>query len=274
MRILIRTSKWAIWARRLASLVLPLVVITVGLHWQRLITSDVFLVAAGVVGCIAVLTLLVSIIALGRLWHTGDQGWGRTLVGLLVGLLCLVPYGWYGALALQYPAVTDIATTERGQLPLLFEPGMETMPTPRVLDAVRQKAVFPNVAPRTYPLAPTQTFALVSRMVDDRGWTVLLSDAPSGGAPGRITAQATTLMGWREEIVLRVMADTEGSRVDMRSASINAIHDFGSNGNRIEEFLVALDTEVTTLLRDNPLVTTPLDADEEPAAIPLPRPAP
>lgn len=274
MRILIRTSKWAIWARRLASLVLPLVVITVALHWQRLITSDVFLVAAIVVGAIAVITLLVSLIALARLWHTGDQGWGRALLGLLVSLLCLVPYGWYGALALQYPAVTDMATTERGQLPLLFEPGMETMPTPRVLDAVRQKAVFPNVAPRTYPLAPAQTFALVNRMVDERGWTVLLSDAPVDTAPGRITAQATTLLGWREEIVLRVMADPEGSRVDMRSASINAVHDFGSNGGRIEEFLVALDTEMTTLLRDNPLVTTPLEADDEPAAVPLPRPAP
>ena len=274
MRILIRTSKWAIWARRLASLVLPLVVITVALHWQRLITSDVFLVAAAVVGAIAVLTLLVSVIALGRLWHTGDQGWGRALLGLLISLLCLVPYGWYGALALQYPAVTDMATTERGQLPLLFEPGMETMPTPRVLDAARQKAVFPNVAPRTYPLAPAQTFALVNRMVDERGWTVLLSDTPVDTAPGRITAQATTLLGWREEIVLRVMADPEGSRVDMRSASLNALHDFGSNGSRIEEFLVALDTEVTTLLRDNPLVTAPLEADEEPPAVPLPRPAP
>lgn len=274
MRILIRTSKWAIWARRLASLVLPLVVITVALHWQRLITSDVFLVAAAVVGAIAVLTLLVSVLALGRLWHTGDQGWGRALLGLLISLLCLVPYGWYGALALQYPAVTDMATTERGQLPLLFEPGMETMPTPRVLDAARQKAVFPNVAPRTYPLAPAQTFALVNRMVDERGWTVLLSDTPVDTAPGRITAQATTLLGWREEIVLRVMADPEGSRVDMRSASLNALHDFGSNGSRIEEFLVALDTEVTTLLRDNPLVTAPLEADEEPPAVPLPRPAP
>lgn len=274
MRILIRTSKWAIWARRLASLVLPLVVIAVGLHWQRLIPSDGFLIAAGVVGGMVAVTLLVSLVALGRLWHTGDQGWGRAFVGFFISLICLLPYGWYGALALHYPAVTDIATTERGQLPLLFAPGMETMPTPRLLDAARQKAVFPNVAPRTYPLAPAQTFALVSRMVDDRGWTALLSNEPNGGAPGRITAQATTPMGWREEIVLRVMADPEGSRVDMRSASLNALHDFGSNGGRIEEFLVALDTEVTTLLRDNPLVTAPLEVDDGPAAIPLPRPAP
>jgi hypothetical protein len=274
VRILIRTSKWAIWARRLASLVLPLVVITLALHWQRLIPSDVFLVAAGVVGAIAVATLLASLVALGRLWHTGDQGWGRALVGLFVSLLCLAPYGWYGALALQYPPVTDMATTERGQLPLLFQPGMEAMPRPRVLDAARQKAVFPNVAPRTYPLAPPQTFALVTRLVDDRGWTIELSREPAEASPGRINAQATTLMGWREEIVLRVMADPEGSRVDMRSASLNALHDFGSNGSRIEEFLVALDTEVTTLLRDNPLVAAPLDAEDEPTAVPLPRPAP
>jgi hypothetical protein len=52
----------------------------------------------------------------------------------------------------------------------------------------------------------------------------------------------------------------------MRSASINAPHDFGSNGTRIERFMVNLDNEVTTLLRDNPNVNQPTtEEDDEPA---------
>jgi hypothetical protein len=40
--------------------------------------------------------------------------------------------------------------------------------------------------------------------------------------------------------------------------SLNAIHDFGGNGLRVEEFLSALDQSVTALLRDNPNITEPV----------------
>ncbi|MOA69555.1 hypothetical protein D3C78_1978140 [compost metagenome] len=49
----------------------------------------------------------------------------------------------------------------------------------------------------------------------------------------------------------------------MRSASLNAQHDFGSNGRRIETFLAALDDAVTTLLRDNPSANQPLETVPE-----------
>ncbi|MDB5621835.1 MAG: hypothetical protein JWR39_398, partial [Devosia sp.] len=72
--------------------------------------------------------------------------------------------------------------------------------------------------------------------------------------------------GWREEAVFRVEAAPEGSRVDMRSASLHALHDFGSNGRRIETFLTTLDDEITMLLRDNPNTTQPVEAEGEEAA--------
>ncbi|MCY1559598.1 hypothetical protein D9M68_966500 [compost metagenome] len=72
-----------------------------------------------------------------------------------------------------------------------------------------------------------------------------------------------TLPGWREEVVIRVTGTDETSVVDMRSASLNALHDFGSNGQRIEAFLAALDDAVTTLLRDNPNANAPLEASPE-----------
>jgi len=68
-----------------------------------------------------------------------------------------------------------------------------------------------------------------------------------------------TLPGWREEVVIRVTGTATNSTVDMRSASLNALHDFGSNGLRVEAFLAALDDAVTTLLRDNPNANQPLE---------------
>lgn len=268
MRILIRTSRWAIWARRLGSVAVPLVVISVLLHRFRLITSDLFLVAAEAAGLVALIAVLTALIALARLWQTGDRGWGRALAGLLFGALSLVPYAWYGSLMLRYPAVTDIATADRGLMPLVFEPGTQAMPAPKMLSAEAKASTFPNVATRNYPLGLVPTFGLVQAMVDDNGWDIRLLREPEPGAEiGQLNAQIMTLPGWREEVVIRVTGTLTTSMVDMRSASLNAVHDFGSNGSRIEDFLAALDEAVTTLLRDNPNANQPVEAEPEAAPV-------
>nr|WP_295883084.1 DUF1499 domain-containing protein [uncultured Devosia sp.] len=268
MRILIRTSRWATWARRLGSVAVPLVIISVLLHWLRLITSDLFLVAALAAGAVALLAVLTALIALARLWQTGDQGWGRALAGLLLGTVSLAPYAWYGGLMLRYPAVTDIATTDRGPMPLVFEPGTQAMPPPKMLDAAEMAATFPNVETRSYPLGLVPTFGLIRAMVAERGWDIRLLREPEPESDlGQLNAQIVTLPGWREEVVIRVTGSLTSSVVDMRSASLNALHDFGSNGLRIEDFLAALDEAVTTLLRDNPNANQPVEAEPEAAPV-------
>lgn len=267
MRILIRTSKWAVWARRLGSLAVPLAIVPVLMHRQQILDSSLFLVVALFACAVAALAVIVSLIALVRLWYTGDQGWARALVGLLLGLVCLAPFAWYGSLALRYPVVTDIATAPRGDLPLLFEPDTALMPPAKVPSPDEQQRYFPNATTRTYPLDPFQLFAIVEHMVEVQGWDIRLRREPAiDGDPGRINARITTLVGWREEAVLRVSAIAGGAAVDMRSASIGAQHDLGSNGKRIEDFLVALDGEVTAFLRDNPNINQPVPVEaEEPA---------
>ncbi|HTN61214.1 MAG TPA: DUF1499 domain-containing protein, partial [Devosia sp.] len=136
------------------------------------------------------------------------------------------------------------------------------MPPPHLLDEAQIETIFPNVKTRLYPLNAQQTYDIVLRMVTDRGWDISMQRAPTTPTgSGQINARIVTLAGWREEAVLLVSGTASGASVDMRSASINALHDFGSNGERIEDFLVALDTEVTTLLRDNPNADQPVDAD-------------
>ncbi|MDB5622514.1 MAG: hypothetical protein JWR39_1077, partial [Devosia sp.] len=222
MRILIRTSKSAIWARWLGGLAVPLLVIPVLMHRLRLITSDLFLAAVLLAGLVALVAVATAMVALWRLWLSGDQGWGRALGGLMLGLACLVPFAWYGNLALSYPPVTDIATIERGAMPLLFEPGMAAMPPPRTLSPAEAATIFPNVETRTYPLTVEQAYEVVLRLVNSLGWELRLERPPEGDEPGRINAQIMTWPGWREEAVFRVEAAPEGSRVDMRSASLHA----------------------------------------------------
>ncbi len=269
MRILIRTSRWAIWARRLGSVAVPLVVTSVLLHRLRLIGSEAFLNAALVAALAAMLAVLCAIIALARLWQTGDRGWGKALLGLFLGVLCLVPFGWYGRLALVTPPVTDLATTVRGTLPLVFEPGTASMPPPRLLSPALMAELYPSAETRRYPVGQAQAFALVKQIIADAGWDVRRVQEPDAAfGPALINAQITTLPGWRDEVVLRVTGDEASSVVDMRSASLHAPHDFGANGARIERLLADLDTLVTTLLRDNPNINMPEAEPLDPAAAP------
>lgn len=247
----------------------PLVVISVLLHRLRLITSDLFVVTALAACLVALLAVAIALIALARLWQTGDRGWDRALVGLLFGLSSLLPYGWYASLMLRYPAVTDIATSDRGPMPLVFEPGTAMMPPPKMLSAPELAVEFPNVERRLYPLGLVPTFAVVRDLVDDRGWEIRMLREPGTGADvGQLNAQIVTLPGWREEVVVRVTGTDTNAVVDMRSASLNAQHDFGSNGRRIETFLGALDDAVTTLLRDNPNANQPLETVPEDSVAP------
>lgn len=267
MRILIRTSKTAIWARRIGRIAIPLVVLPVGMHHLGLIDSPSFFTVAMLALGVSALAVLVGGLALIRLWFSGDQGWGKALSGLFLGLICLAPLAYYGYYAWRYPPVTDIATVPRGELPLLFLPDTAKMPPPKLISADEQADLFPNATTRTYPLDAVSLFGIVERLAQNEGWDIRRAIAPGeGGVAGRINARITTLPGWREEAVLRVLPTPTGARVDMRSASINAPHDFGSNGSRIARFMVTLDNEVTTLLRDNPNVNQPVaEEDDEPA---------
>jgi len=83
---------------------------------------------------------------------------------------------------------------------------------------------------------------------------------------GQINAIAMTLLGWRDEVSIRIDPDAQGVRVAMRSASLSPVHEPGVNGSRIEEFLTALDAKVTLQMRDQPAGALTPDADAEPSS--------
>lgn len=240
---------------------MPLVVLSVVLHRLGLISSNVFQIAALVAGLVAALAVLLAGIALLRLWFTGDHGWRNCFWAVFWGLLCLVPFAWHAQLAWRYPHVTDVATASTSLLPLTFEPDTAVMPNARMLSREDHLHSFPSALTRAYPIAREELHALVLRLIAQQGWDVRFDQVPSEFS-GRINARVTTLIGWREEVVFGISATSTGSKIDMRSASIGAAHDFGSNGNRIMSFLSSLDNEVTAFIRDNPSLNQPDAADE------------
>jgi hypothetical protein len=66
---------------------------------------------------------------------------------------------------------------------------------------------------------------------------------------GRIEAVARTpVMGFREDLVIRIRGADEESRVDMRSSSRYGFHDLGSNASRIRGFLDSLEEHIDATL--------------------------
>ena len=258
MRILIRTSKWAIWARRFGSLALPLTIIPVLLHREQLITSADFVV----VEAVAALAVFLALGAFGRLWMTGDQGWSKAGWGLFFGIVCLLPFAYLGYQATQYPMLNEVTTDVADPLPLISP--VRVAPTSAALRA-EIETIFPNAQTRSYPIDATEMFSIVEDLVDARGWDVRTRRAPPTALDtGQINAIAVTLFGWRDEVAVRVTGTAQGATIDMRSVPLSGFHDFGENGKRVEEFLLALDQKITLTLRDAPQAAAAADTEAPP----------
>jgi hypothetical protein len=250
MRILIRTSKWAVWGRRFGALALPLAAIPVLLHRAHIIGSDDFVLIEAVAMALAALAVLAALVAFVRLWFTGDQGWWRASVALVFGALCLVPGAYFASQTLARPSFADV-TTDFGQPPALvsFVPARFIGPEERA----RIEALYPNARSRNYPIEAPQMFEVVEALFDAEGWDLRARRAPLSALDGgQLNAVVTTLLGFQQEVAIRVSGAADGSTVAMRSVSLTGHPDFGENGARIERFLLALDNQVTTLLRNAP----------------------
>jgi Protein of unknown function (DUF1499) len=248
MRILVRTSKWAVWARRIGALALPLAAIPVLLHREHLITSDNFLVIEAIALTLAALAVIMAFIAFARLWFTGDQGWWKASLALIFGVVCLVPAAYFGYEVIHQPSSPDV-TTDFPNPPALVSFVTSRFVTPD--ERSRIETQFPNARSRNYPIAAPEMFDTVASLVDDRGWDVRASRRPTTQLEtGELNAVVTTLLGFRQEVAIRVAGGTDGTTIAVRSASLTGFPDFGENGQRIEAFLLDLDNQVTVMLRD------------------------
>ena len=89
----------------------------------------------------------------------------------------------------------------------------------------------------------------VRRRPDPRPDLQAGGEAAGIAGPGRrdaiIEATARTpIMGFRDDVVIRVSATADGARVDMRSASRYGLYDFGANATRVRSLLEDLDDAV------------------------------
>src|ERR1700704_3573423 len=238
-------SSLASWARNLA--VFSIVAVLVSIFIVRFGFLEVKPALAtffGALGC-AGLSILVSLAAFVAIWQNGSPGMSRILLALFFDAAILA-YPAY--LALQYrklPPIHDITTDPID--PPRFEAlarlragdGANTAVYAGLYSAEQQRLAYPDIETVELEIPVQRAYEITQQLVTKRKWLVIDDRAPQlPRRIGRIEAVARTpIMGFREDVSIRVTPDGEDSRVDIRSSSRYFESDLGSNAARVTKLI-------------------------------------
>ena len=272
-RFAVKEAHEAKWARRIAVFFLQLLILTVVLHrFAGLSTpAAINLIGVSMVGLlIAVIVALVSLI---RIWFGGQSGAVQDFAALAIGVVGLALPGYFLARAVLLPPLNDIQTSPAdpihftallGQRPADATPLSD--PTPE--QAAMEAKGYPDIKPMYLERSAPEVFSIVSEAVHRLGWNIVVNETPGESGVGRIEAtDKTMIMGFTDDVVIRVKGDDAHTQIDMRSASRYGTVDFGANADRIRKFYA----EVTTALEKGE--TTALEQAEAKEAKPAAKPA-
>jgi len=239
-------SKLAAWSGRLglfAFAVAALSVIILRSGLLEIVPALATFAAALIFAGLAILLAFASFVVI---WRQGLSGLGYSLLGLLLGLLLLAYPGYLGYRASKLPAINDITTDPAN--PPRFDVLARLRPRgrtdyPGAATAERQRAAYPDIVPLQLAVPPKTAYDVALALATKRKWLLLDTRPPTPGRrDGTIEAVARTpIMGFRDDVVIRVSPLRDGARVDLRSASRYGTHDFGANAARLRSLLEDID---------------------------------
>ncbi len=170
------------------------------------------------------------------------QGADRNLV-IIALIISLIPAGVIApqmGKAREVPQIHDITTDTtnppafikllpvRKQSPNGFEYGSEDMPAEE-LAALTMEA-YPEVKPIISDLSVAEAVEKAAATLEAMGMKVAEVDVEAG----RVEATATTFwFGFKDDVIVRVVAEGDGSKIDLRSMSRVGRSDIGVNAARI-----------------------------------------
>jgi uncharacterized protein (DUF1499 family) len=237
-------SQLAIWARRLAIFAVVVAVLAIGIEqWGGLETIPM-LVTFGSSLALALFALIIAGAAFVMLWINGGPGAGAAVTATVIGLLLLGYPVYLGYLAYTLPAIKDITTDPID--PPKFEVVARLRPpntSAYALEtAAAQKEAYPDVEPLLVKVNPTVAYEDAMKVITKRKWRVVDARTPQAGRDGHIEAIARSpIMGFRDDVVVRIRPARDGTRIDARSASRYGYTDFGANAARVEALLDEID---------------------------------
>lgn len=243
-------SSLATWARNLA--VFAVVAVVVSIIIVRFDFLEMKPALATFFGGLAIsgLSILFGLAGFAAIWQNGSRGMARILLAFLIDGAILAYPAYQALLYRKLPHIHDITTDPID--PPRFEAlsrlrtgdGTNTAVYAGLYSAEQQRQFYPDIEPIELEIPVDRAYAIARQLVIKRKWTVIDEREPQPPRRiGRIEAVARTpIMGFREDISIRVVPDGDDSRVDIRSASRYFDSDLGSNAARVTKFIDDLNT--------------------------------
>jgi uncharacterized protein (DUF1499 family) len=244
------TSRLAIWARRIALFSLAATFIAVIIVRSGALDIVPALSTLGGALALALVAILLAFGAGIAIWTEGVGGIREAVTALLLGL-ALIAYPLYiGIKAYKLPAIYDVTTDP------IDPPRFEAIARLRPRDAhpvtyaglytaEQQRVAYSDIEPELTTASPQEAYDAVIKVIGKRKWHVVDARPPQAAAPrdGLVEAIARTpILGFRDDVVVRVRATQQGARIDVRSASRYGRHDLGTNAERVRALIEDVDT--------------------------------
>jgi uncharacterized protein (DUF1499 family) len=254
-----RTSRLALWARRVALFSLAAAALSVVIVHSGLLEIGPALVTFGASLALAVLALLLAFAGFMAIWKEGHGGIGASLGAIAIAMLLLAYPTFLAVKARNLPWIHDITTDP------IDPPRYDTLARARPRDAnsaiyaglataEQQLAAYPDLEPLDGDISPRSAYDAALAVINRRRYRVVEARPPDQGRKeGRIEAVARTpIMGFRDDVVVRVRPFEGGSRVDIRSSSRYGTFDFGANAARVRSLIEQIEAEFAHFAPDEP----------------------
>src|ERR1700752_1715358 len=238
-------SSLASWARNLAvfsvvAVLVSIIIVRFGFLEMKPALATFF----GALAC-AGFSILVGLAAFVAIWQNGSRGMSRILLALLLDAVVLAYPAYLGLQYRKLPPIHDITTDPidppRFEALARLRTGDGTNPAvyAGLYSAEQQRRAYPQIETVELEFRADRANAATLRLVHRRKWLVIDERAPQlPRRIGRIEAVARTpIMGFREDVSIRVTPDGDDSRGDIRSSSLCFEGDLVSNAARVTRLM-------------------------------------
>ena len=222
----------------------------------------------GALAC-AALSVLLGLAAFVAIWQTGSRGMSRIVVALAINVVILAYPAYLGLQYRKLPKIHDITTDpidppRFDRLARLRVDGANTAVYAGLYSAEQQQATWPDIESVELEVPVQRAYEVTAALIAKRKWLVIDEAPPQPPRRiARIEAVARTpVMGFREDVSIRITPDGDGSKVDIRSSSRYFESDFGSNAARVTKLI----EDINAAADKAPTAKKPAAAAKQPPA--------
>jgi uncharacterized protein (DUF1499 family) len=247
-------SRLAAWSGRLGVFAFVVAVFSIVIVRSGFLEIEPALATFAAALIFAALAILLAFAGFVAIWRQGLAGLGRAVAGLFLGILLLSYPGYLAYRGSKLPAIHDITTDPGdpprfGVLARLRPRGSDIYPGAKT--AALQRKAYPDLDTLEYAAPADMVYRVVLKVVTKRKWHIVDAVTPAPQRDGTIEAVARTpIMGFRDDVVVRVRASQEGTLIDLRSASRYGVGDFGTNAKRVAALLSDIDDAMTDAMTE------------------------